>query len=37
VAIQWYALLRALLGRPAAWKGRLYREQSAARGTGFAG
>ncbi len=24
VAIQWYALLRALLGRPAAWKGRRY-------------
>jgi hypothetical protein len=24
VAIQWYGLLRALLGRPAGWKGRLY-------------
>jgi hypothetical protein len=24
VAIQWYALLRALLGKPTAWKGRQY-------------
>jgi hypothetical protein len=37
VALQWYALLRELLGRPAAWKGRLYRERSPARGTRFAG
>ncbi len=36
VAIQWYALLRALLGRPAAWKGRLYHEEPRARGTRFA-
>jgi hypothetical protein len=37
VAIQWYALLRALLGKPAAWKGRLYRDEPRGRGTGFAG
>jgi Glycosyl transferase family 2 len=36
VAIQWYALLRAKLGRPAAWKGRLYRAEARARGTRFA-
>jgi hypothetical protein len=36
VAIQWYALLRALLGRPAAWKGRLYRNEPGVRGTRFA-
>jgi hypothetical protein len=37
VAIQWYALLRAMLGKPAAWKGRLYRDASRVRGTRFAG
>jgi hypothetical protein len=37
VAIQWYALLRGLLGWPAAWKGRLYPDESRARGTRVAG
>jgi hypothetical protein len=26
LAIQWYALLRALLGQPSGWKGRRYPE-----------
>ena len=29
MAIQWYAAIRALVGRPVGWKGREYPETSA--------